>query len=135
MNDGISTARLLPWASPEGKRCYLVTDGTGYLSRVADTVESVQLSMAGDLLDHAADMLADRRATPAQLRFLLARMSEALTDVHRIAESRGARLPAPAYGDDGDDGGADDVPDNPTGTPVSTASVRPLTTARRGPHR
>jgi hypothetical protein len=112
VNDGINTARLLPWASPEGKRCYLVTDGTGYLSRVADTVENVQLGMAVDLLDHAADMLADRRATSAQLRFLLARMSEALADVHRIAESRGGRLPAPAYGDDGD---ADDVPDNPTG--------------------
>jgi hypothetical protein len=47
--------------------------------------------MADDLLDHAADMLADHRATSAQLRFLLARMAEALTDVHRIAESRGAR--------------------------------------------
>jgi hypothetical protein len=40
-------------------------------------------------------MLADRRATSAQLRFLLARMSEALTDVRRIAESRGARLSVP----------------------------------------
>nr|WP_223190707.1 hypothetical protein [Streptomyces sp. TRM68416] len=88
---------MLPWAGPEGKRCYLLTDGTGYLSRVADNVESVQLEMATDLLGHAADMLDDRRATPAQLRFLLARMSESLTDVHRIAESRGARLPAPAY--------------------------------------
>ncbi|WP_155058078.1 hypothetical protein [Streptomyces blattellae] len=95
-NDGTET-RLLPWAGSEGKSCYLVTDGTGYLSRFADTIECVQLGMAGDLLDHAADLLADHRATPAQLRFLLARMSEALTDVHRIAKSRGARLPAPAY--------------------------------------
>jgi hypothetical protein len=95
--------RLLPWTGPEGKPCYLVGDGTGYLSRVADTVESVQLGMAGELLDHAADMLADRRATPVQLRFLAARMVEALRDVHRIAESRGARLPAPA----------DDDPDSP----------------------
>ncbi|MFD5075508.1 hypothetical protein [Streptomyces sp. NPDC058371] len=91
------TLRLLPWATPEGKCCYLVTDGTGYLSRVADNIESVQLGMAGDLLDHAADMLADHTSTSAQLRFLLARMSESLTDVHRIAESRGARLPGPAY--------------------------------------
>jgi hypothetical protein len=91
--DGTNEARLLPWSGPEGKRCYLLTDGTGYLSRVADNIETVQLAMADDLLDHAADMLADHRATPAQLRFLLARMTEALTDVHRIAESRGARLP------------------------------------------
>jgi hypothetical protein len=37
-------------------------------------------------------MLADHQATSAQLSFLLARMCEALTGVHRIAESRGARL-------------------------------------------
>ncbi|WP_128428995.1 hypothetical protein [Streptomyces cyaneus] len=92
MNDA-GGARLLPWTGSEGKPCYLVGDGTGHVSRVADTVESVQLGMADDLLDHVADMLADRRATPAQLRFLLARMGEALADVRRIAESRGARLP------------------------------------------
>ncbi|GGT13624.1 hypothetical protein [Streptomyces chromofuscus] len=82
--------RLLPWAGADGKHCLLVTDGTGVLSRPADAVEHVQLEMAAGLLDHAADMLADTRATPAQLRFLLARMHEALTDVHRIADSRGA---------------------------------------------
>jgi hypothetical protein len=99
VKDGITETRLLPWAGPEGRPCYLVTDGTGYLSRVADTVESVQLGMAGDLLDHAADMLADPRSTPAQLRFLVARMCEALTDVHRIATSRGARLAASVSSD------------------------------------
>ncbi len=50
------------------------------------------LAMADDLLDHAADLLADCRATPAQLRFLVARMGEALADVRRIAESRGRSL-------------------------------------------
>jgi len=96
------TVRLLPWAGPEGKPCYLVGDGAGYLSRVADNIESVQLGMSAGLLDHAADMLDDHKATSAQLRFLVARMTEALRDVHRIAESRGARLPAPIY-DDPDD--------------------------------
>ncbi|MFB7507091.1 hypothetical protein [Streptomyces broussonetiae] len=84
--------RLLPWTGHGGKPCYLVTDGSGQMSRIADTVERVQLGMARDLLGHAADLLADDRPTPAQLRFLLARMSEALTAVHRIAQSRGARL-------------------------------------------
>lgn len=93
MMDRTKGARLLPWAGPEGKRCYLLTDGTGYVSRLADDIESVQLRMAAELLGHAVDMLVDRRATSAQLRYLLARMSEALTDLHRIAESRGARLP------------------------------------------
>ncbi|MFA3877635.1 hypothetical protein ABS735_28845 [Streptomyces sp. MMCC 100] len=93
---GPTPARLLPWAGPEGKPCYLLTDGSGRLSRAADTVETVQLGMAGDLLDHAADMLEDRQVTSGQLRFLLACMRDALTDVCRIAESRGARLLAHA---------------------------------------
>ncbi|MGW7364149.1 hypothetical protein ACWGI8_12165 [Streptomyces sp. NPDC054841] len=92
-------ARLLPWSSPEGKPCYLIGDGTGYLSRVADNIESVQLGMAVELLDHAENMLADRQVTSAQLRFVVARMAEALRDVHRIAQSRGARLPVPGDGD------------------------------------
>ncbi|KOV63742.1 hypothetical protein [Streptomyces sp. MMG1121] len=94
------TARLLPWSTPDGKPCFLHGDGSGYLSRVADNVESLQLGMASELLDHAADMLADRKTTPDQLRFVLARMSEALRDVHRIAESRGAPMPAPDVHDD-----------------------------------
>jgi hypothetical protein len=91
--------RLLPWAGAEGKPCYLSGDGTGRLSRLADTVESVQLGMAHQLLGHAADLLADRGATSAQLRFLAARMTEALRDALRIAESRGARLGILGYDD------------------------------------
>ncbi|MFF7328655.1 hypothetical protein [Streptomyces sp. NPDC008150] len=87
--------RLLPWAGEDGKPCYLVTDGHGPLSRVADNVESVQLGMAAQLLDHAADLLGDEAASAVQLRYLAARLAEALRDVHRVAESRGARLPAP----------------------------------------
>lgn len=86
--------RLLPWAGPADKPCYLLGDGTGYVSRVADNVESVQLGMATDLLDHVGDLLDDRRATPEQLRYVVARMAEALRDVHRVARSRGARLTA-----------------------------------------
>ncbi|WP_030543881.1 hypothetical protein [Streptomyces albus] len=84
-------ARLLPWSN-EGKPCYLLGGGSGYVSRLADEMERVQLGMAGDLLGHAADLLGDRRATPPQLRFLAARLAESLRDVHRIAESRGTRL-------------------------------------------
>ena len=90
--------RLLPWSGQGGKPCYLIGDGTGYLSRVADDIECVQLGMSVRLLDHATDMLADDKVTSAQLRFLVARMTEALRDVHRIAESRGARLPGPDSG-------------------------------------
>jgi hypothetical protein len=95
VSHGTGRTRLLPWTGEGGKPCHLVTDGSGPLSRLADTVECVQLGMAEDLLGHAADLLADHRATPEQLRFLLTRMCESLTDVHRIARSRGARLDPP----------------------------------------
>ncbi|MFI8005150.1 hypothetical protein [Streptomyces sp. NPDC086010] len=86
------SARLLPWSGPEGRPCYVLGDGTGYVSRVADGVESVQLAMAAELLDHAVDMLDDQQVTAPQLRYVVARLAESLRDVHRIAESRGERL-------------------------------------------
>lgn len=92
-DDLTTTARLLPWTGPDGKPCFLVTGGNGYLSKVADQIEAVQLDMADDLLGHASDLLADSRATAEQLRYLLALMIEALTDVRRVAVSRGGRLP------------------------------------------
>ncbi|MGC9436550.1 hypothetical protein [Streptomyces sp. WG5] len=60
-------------------------------SRIADVIETTQLDMAEDLLEHAADLLVEARPAPEQLRFLLARTGEVLTDVHRIAVSRGTR--------------------------------------------
>ncbi|MFH8799406.1 hypothetical protein ACH4F6_07385 [Streptomyces sp. NPDC017936] len=93
----VSRPRLLPWSNLEGNPCYLITGatGTGHLSRIADNVETVQLDMADDLLDHAADLLGDDKATAPQLRFLAARLTESLRDVHRIARSRGDRLSVP----------------------------------------
>jgi hypothetical protein len=84
--------RLLPWVGPGDKPCYLIGNEGGYLSRVADNIESVQLSMAGDLLEHVEDLVADPKATLEQYRYVVARMAESLRDVHRIARSRGARL-------------------------------------------
>ncbi|MGP8301573.1 hypothetical protein ACTPOK_27350 [Streptomyces inhibens] len=97
MSEPQATTRLLPWTSPEGKFCILVSDGKGegLVSRVADSFEAVQLGMAGSLLDHATDMIADHKATSDELRFLACQLTEALRDVRRVAESRGARPPAP----------------------------------------
>ncbi len=94
-----TTSRLLPWSTPDGNPCYLIGDGTGYVSRVADNVEAVQLGMADELLRHAVDLTGDPKATAPQLRFLAARMTESLRDVIRVARSRGARLPVGAYDD------------------------------------
>ncbi|MEU9114510.1 hypothetical protein AB0D04_22630 [Streptomyces sp. NPDC048483] len=88
-------ARLLPWAGVDGKPCYLLGgDGAGYVSRIADDIERLQLTMADDLLDHADYLLADHHAaTTRELRFLARGLTDVLRDVRRITESRGARLP------------------------------------------
>ncbi|MDN3293822.1 hypothetical protein QWM81_07155 [Streptomyces ficellus] len=85
-------ARLLPWTGSEGKPCYVLGDGSGYVSRLADGIEGVQLDMADELLEHAADLLGEPRVTRSELHFLASRLSESLRDVKRVAESRGARL-------------------------------------------
>ncbi|MGY5131900.1 hypothetical protein ACWGJW_05740 [Streptomyces nigrescens] len=105
MSDAQTTVRLLPWSTPEGKPCFLAGDGTGYVSRVADTVESVQLGMADDLLGHATDMLSDSKLSAGELRFLATELTAALRDTRRVAVSRGARLAAAGRGPEyqGDD--------------------------------
>jgi len=107
--------RLLPWAGPEGKPCYLAGDGSGgYLSRLADNMEAVQLSLAADLIKEARSVLDGRRWTPGELHLLAVQLTEALTDVHRVAESRGARLTDPVWGDpDVIDEEDDDAPTRP----------------------
>ncbi|MFB7916712.1 hypothetical protein [Streptomyces sp. NPDC056061] len=69
-------------------------DGTGVVSQMADDMEDLQLDMADELLGHAVDLLADRRATEPQIRFLTDRLTESLRQVVRVAESRGLRLGA-----------------------------------------
>ncbi|MFG2131923.1 hypothetical protein ACGFNV_29490 [Streptomyces sp. NPDC048751] len=87
--------RLLPWTGPDGKPCYLSSDRTGYVSRLADDMESSQLAEAGELLEEARRVLGGRQWTSGELHLLAVELLAALTNVHRIAESRGARLPAP----------------------------------------
>lgn len=84
--------RLLPWTSPEGKPSYVVGDGTGRVSRLADEIEGVQLGMADDLLAHTAALLAEPRVTGGELRYIAGCLRDSLADVKRVAESRGARL-------------------------------------------
>ncbi|WP_406469532.1 hypothetical protein OH738_23405 [Streptomyces hirsutus] len=88
--------RLLPWTGPDGKPCFLSTDnGGGYLSRLADNLESVQLGMATELLDQALDMIADTDTEPDDLRLLAKNLTGALRDTLRVATSRGHRLATP----------------------------------------
>ncbi|MGH4033449.1 hypothetical protein ACQB60_31440 [Actinomycetota bacterium Odt1-20B] len=112
MMDHPAAPRLLPWTASGGKPCYLLTDGAGYLARIADNIEAIQLGMGTELLGHVRDLLDDDQATIEQLRFVTGRLSEALGDALRVAESRGQRLPNPADTDFALDHGGDD--DGPT---------------------
>nr|WP_202469194.1 hypothetical protein [Streptomyces sp. SID2888] len=88
--------RLLPWSGPDGKPCYLSTDdGDGYMSRLADNIESVQLGMAARLLEQAQEVLDDTDAEPEELRVQAVELAAALGDVLRVATSRGGRLRSP----------------------------------------
>lgn len=93
---GTGSVRLLPWTSTGGNPCYLVTDdGDGYLSRVADSVEAVQLDMAARLLSHAGELVREPKASARELRYVAARLVESLHETLRVARSRGGRLPRP----------------------------------------
>ncbi|MER5820929.1 hypothetical protein [Streptomyces mirabilis] len=81
--------RLLPWAGPDGKPCYLSTeDPDGYMSRLADNIEATQLGMASELLEDALKELDDKTADLEKLRFLTAQLAGSLRDVLRVAVSR-----------------------------------------------
>lgn len=89
--------RLLPWSGPDGKPCFLsADDNAGYLSRLADNTESVQLGLGSELLDHALEVLSDEHAEPDELRRLATDLTGALRDTVRVATSRGRRLAIPA---------------------------------------
>ena len=99
--------RLLPWTT-DGMRCLLSTDDAGgYLSRLADEMESVELAMASEVLEHAGKVLDDQKASAGELRYAGVRLAECLRDALRVAESRGMRLPIP---DDEDDESDSDSP-------------------------
>ncbi|MFF7608801.1 hypothetical protein [Streptomyces parvulus] len=85
--------RLLPWSGPDGKPCYLSTDGSGgYMSRLADNIEAVPLGMAADLVEQVSAVLRNRDADPENLRRMLTKLTGALQDVLRVATSRGHLL-------------------------------------------
>jgi hypothetical protein len=109
-----SGVRLLPWVTEDGKECYLSERAEGgFLSGVADAMEDDQMSDARQVLAHARSLLEMEVLGAHELRFVSARLSESLTSILRIADSRGMRLgvPDPAA----EDGGAEDpIDEEPT---------------------
>ncbi|WP_250399425.1 hypothetical protein [Streptomyces cellostaticus] len=95
--DPRTTLRLLPWSSPEGKPCFLANASEGgYLSRLADETEDLQLSEGLEVLVAARKLLGDPLSPNVEVRYTAIRLSECLADALRVAESRGRRLPAPS---------------------------------------
>ncbi|MFE8008589.1 hypothetical protein [Streptomyces sp. NPDC057418] len=87
--------RLLPWSGPGGKPCYLSTDDPGgYISRLADNIEAVQLATAAELLEEVSGSLDNEEAGRDNLCRLGYDLTGALRDVLRVAVSRGHLLAA-----------------------------------------
>ncbi|MER5551418.1 hypothetical protein ABT001_07020 [Streptomyces sp. NPDC002793] len=82
--------RLLPWSGPGDKPCYLSTDDPdGYMSRLADNIEAVQLGTARALLKEASETLDHQGTSIDDMRGLVKELTGALRDVYRVATSRG----------------------------------------------
>ncbi|MGC5541113.1 hypothetical protein OH733_17995 [Streptomyces griseus] len=87
--------RLLPWSGSGDKPCYLSTDDPdGYMSRLADSIEEIQLGTARALLEEASEALDDQNASLDEMRCLVKELTGALRDIFRIATSRGHLLAA-----------------------------------------
>ncbi|RPK58541.1 hypothetical protein [Streptomyces sp. ADI95-17] len=87
--------RLLPWSGPDGKPCYLSSDDRGgYMSRLADNIEAVQLGRAAKLLEQASETLDNQDAALDEMRCLVKELTGALRDILRVATSRGHLLAA-----------------------------------------
>ncbi|WP_234425965.1 hypothetical protein [Streptomyces kebangsaanensis] len=92
--DARTTLRLLPWLSPDGKPCFLANGSEGgYVSRLADETEDLQLAEGSEVLVAARRVLGDPLSPNVEVRYAAIRLSECLADVLRVAESRGRRLP------------------------------------------
>ncbi|MFC9424528.1 hypothetical protein [Streptomyces sp. NPDC056987] len=91
----------MPWTDDEGRPCYLASDGTGRVSRLADRIEAARLGAAHALHAHALDVLAkpgweDTAATEPDE--LAVELTDSLREVLLIAESGGVRLGLSGYG-------------------------------------
>ncbi|MFD9318222.1 hypothetical protein ACFWDQ_11035 [Streptomyces sp. NPDC060053] len=85
--------RLLPWSGPDDKPCYLSTDDrNGYMSRLADNIESEQLKTAAELLKQATESLSDEHLGLEDVQLLAKELAGSLRDVLRVATSRGHLL-------------------------------------------
>ncbi|MET9860641.1 hypothetical protein ABZY93_15215 [Streptomyces smyrnaeus] len=86
--------RLLPWTTDTGKPCYLNGDPGSSLSRYADEIEEAQLDDGDQALKRMVSVLGGKPTADADDETALAakETAVALSNVLRVADSRGARL-------------------------------------------
>ncbi|NEB57394.1 hypothetical protein G3I48_34740 [Streptomyces griseus] len=89
--------RRLPWTGPDGKAEY-VSPGEGVISEIADSTEAHIISMARDDVAYARSMVDRPEVSRAELRSLVCKLADSLTEVASVAELRGERLSEPAHG-------------------------------------
>ncbi|MBO8187455.1 hypothetical protein [Streptomyces spirodelae] len=89
--------RLLPWTTESGKPCYLSGDLDSTVSCYADELEEAQLADGDRALKHFLFVYGehgdDEKAGGAPKE-----LAVALSNVLRVADSRGARLPGNSGG-------------------------------------
>ncbi|MFG3094091.1 hypothetical protein [Streptomyces sp. NPDC048202] len=85
--------RLLPWTN-EGKACWLSPASEGsVISAMADVMEAEQVRDGCEVLAHARRLMEGSNQLDLHvLKFIAVRLAECLSDVLRVAESRGIRL-------------------------------------------
>ncbi|CAL2067267.1 hypothetical protein FSY75_38005 [Streptomyces sp. TR1341] len=99
----VGSLRLLPWTN-EGKACWLSPASEGsVISALADVMEAEQTRDGREVLAHARRLMErPDQLNVHVLKFIAVRLAECLSDVLRVAESRGIRLGVtdPPPGDD-----------------------------------
>ncbi|MGP3977302.1 hypothetical protein ACTWQF_25505 [Streptomyces sp. 8N114] len=85
--------RLLPWTTGSGKPCYLSGTPDSTLSRYADELEEVQLEDSDRALKRVLPLLTRKASADDKTMQATEEAALALSNVIRVADSRGARLP------------------------------------------
>ncbi|MDJ0460549.1 hypothetical protein [Streptomyces sp. H27-C3] len=81
----------MAWTTDDGRPCYLAFVEAG-VARIAAATEASLLRSGRTVLAHARAMRTEPELSTVELRFLVARLYEALHDALTVAELRRARL-------------------------------------------
>ncbi|WP_405804809.1 hypothetical protein [Streptomyces sp. NBC_01187] len=85
--------RLLPWVTDAGNPCYLSGEADSVLAVYADELEDAQLADGARALRRIVELLDNVAAADDETAQTVKEAAAALSNVLRVADSRGARLP------------------------------------------